>query len=283
MEEKIIITCDSGIDMSEKLLKKYNIRLLPLVIHMGNEEYLDFEEAKPDDILKFHDDTGQLASTSAPTVEHSFRFFTRLVHMGYTVIHFSMSSGMSSAYDNAKTAAETFERVHVIDTLTASAGGTLLVIAAAEMLEEGKSSEEIIKKCKELIPLVEVPFMVHDMEFLYKGGRASFLANFLANIFNLKPSLYIDKDGRIVAGKKYSGKFEAIVPKMINDYFGNSSVINKKRLIIAHTGLSDEFLQSCKNEVSKHVEFKEIEILHAGCTITSHLGGGALVFSWADN
>ncbi len=279
MEEKIMITCDSALDLSAELTKKYNIKVLPMIINMGSDQCLDIEDATPDDILKYHDETGDLAVTGAPTVQHAFRFFTRLVHMGYTVIHFTLSSGLSTAFDNAQIAAESFERVHVIDSMTASVAGGLLVINAAEMLQEGKSSEEIIRASRENIARAKEPFLIDEMEFLYKGGRASALSAFAANIFNIKPSLFVS-DGKLVVGKKYYGKFQSVVPKFINAEIGNGKNIDKRHFFIGHTGLPEDFLEACKVEVDKSADFQDIQIIRAGSTITSHLGKNALILAW---
>lgn len=281
MEEKIAITCDSSLDLSPDLIKEYNIKVLSMVIKMDGAEYLDIEEAAPDDILGYHDRTGELAVTSAPTMQQTFQFFTRLVHMGYTVIHLCLSSGLSSAYENAVAAAETFRKVTVIDTKTASVGGGLLVIRAAEMLQEGKTASEIIEQIKRMIPKSQEPFLIDEMEFLYKGGRASMLATFMAGLFSIKPSLYVDmSDGTLKAGKKYRGKFDNIVPKFIEESLNGGKNIDKKHIMIGHTGLSNAFLQDCKTEIEKIADFENIHIVRAGCTITSHLGKNSLILAW---
>lgn len=281
MEEKVVITCDSAMDLSPELVKEYNIKVLPMVVKMGSEEYLDIEEVMPDDILDFHDKTGDLAVTAAPSMQQAFRFFTRFVHMGYTVIHFSMSSGMSASYANAVAAAESFERVHVIDSKTASVAGGLLVLTAAEMLRQGNTSEQIIQECKEIIPKLQEPFLIDEMEFLVKGGRASTLAGFMAGLFNIKPSLYVQQsDGTIQTGKKYRGKFEGSAPKFIRDSIEANRSMNRKHLIIGHTGLSSSFLENCKTEIQQLTDIDQIHIIRAGSTITSHLGKNALILTW---
>ena len=281
MEEKIIITCDSSLDLSPDLIKEYNIKILPVIIKMSGDEYLDIEEASPDDILSFHDRTGELAVTAAPSMQQTFQFFTRLVHMGYTVIHFCLSSGLSSTYENAAAAAETFKKVNVIDSKTASVAGGLLVIRAAEMLREGRSSEQIIQESKNMIQKTQEPFLIDSLEFLYKGGRISALSNFAAGIFNIKPSLYVQtSDGTLQAGKRYRGKFENTVPKFIQESLADAKNIEKKHLMIGHTGLSESFLQDCKTEIEKITDIEKIHIIRAGCTITAHLGKTALILAW---
>ncbi len=276
-----MITCDSALDLSPELIKEYNIKVLPMIVKMNGEEFLDIEEASPDDILEYHDQTGDLAVTSAPSMQQAFRFFTRFVHMGYTVIHFSLSSGMSAAYANAVAAAESFERVTVIDSKTASVAGGLMVLTAAEMLREGKTSEQIIQESKALVSKMQEPFLIDEMEFLYKGGRASALSTFMAGIFGIKPSLYVQtSDGTIQVGKKYRGKFDGSAPKFIRDNIEGNKNINKRRLIIGHTGLSSSFLENCKTEIQQLTDIDELLIIRAGSTITSHLGKSALILAW---
>lgn len=281
MEEKILITCDSALDLSPELIKEYNIKVLPLNVKLGSDEYLDIEEASPDDILDYNERTGDLATTVAPTMQQTFRFFTRFVHMGYTVIHFSLSSGLSSAYANASAAAESFQKVTVIDSKTGSVAGGLLVMAAAEMLQEGKSAEEIIKESKSIVERLQEPFLLDDIQTLYKGGRISAFSSFMAGLLKVKPSLYVqNSDGTLQGGKKYNGKFESVTPKFIRDSIGNSRNMNKKHLIIGHTGLKADFLEECKSEIQELADFEQIHIVRAGCTITSHLGKNALILAW---
>lgn len=281
MEEKILITCDSALDIDGALAKEYNIKILPIIIHMGEDVLLDVEDVQAQDILDYHDKTGELASTSAPTMPQAFHFFTRYVHMGYTVIHLSMSSGMSPAYHNAVNASETFERVHVIDTKEASVGGAMLAIKASEMLANGASSKEIIEEIKAMIPRIRIPFLIDEMEFLYKGGRASALSAFMAGIFKIRPSLYIDSsNGTLVVDKKYRGKFDASVVKFLNEHIGSGENMDKKHFILAHTGCSEEFLDSCVTEIERLVKFQKIHVIRAGSTITSHLGKNCIILCW---
>ncbi|MDE5885142.1 MAG: DegV family protein [Oscillospiraceae bacterium] len=279
--EKILITCDSALDVDEDLAKKYNIRILPIVITMNDEELFDVEDVKAQDILDYHDKTGELAVTSPPTVPQTFRFFTRFVHMGYTVIHLSMSSGMSPAYQNAMDASQTFGRVHVIDTKEASVGGAMLAIHAAEMRQNGASSQEIIQAIKSMIPRICIPFLIDEMEFLYQGGRASGLSAFMAGLLKIKPSLYIDSsNGTLVVNKKYMGKFDAAALKFLNENIKNGENMEKKHFILAHTGCSQDFLDACVTEIDKLVHFQEIHVIRAGSTITSHLGKNCIILCW---
>ena len=133
----IVITSDSTSDLSSELRQRYNINILPLGVTLGGKVYKDGVDITPDDIYAHHDKTGELPKTTAANVDEFYNFFKKFADEGKTVIHFDISSGMSSTFNNARIAAEEFENIYVIDSANLSTGIGLLVVAAAEMVNEG--------------------------------------------------------------------------------------------------------------------------------------------------
>ena len=102
-------------------------------------------------IYEHHAKTGELPKTNANNVGECAEFFENLISDGKTVIHFTISSEMSSTYNNACLAAADFDNVYVIDSRNLSTGGGLLLIAAAEMAKNGMEAAQIVEKINELI------------------------------------------------------------------------------------------------------------------------------------
>ena len=146
MDNKIIISSDSTTDLSAELKERYNIKILPLGVNLGGKTYKDGLEITPDDIYEHHRKTGELPKTTAANVGESMDFFKQFTDEGKTVIHFTISSTMSSTYSNACLAAAEFENVYVIDSANLSTGAGLLVVNAAEMAAKGMEAEEIVEK-----------------------------------------------------------------------------------------------------------------------------------------
>ena len=145
MDNKIIISSDSTTDLSAELKERYNIKILPLGVNLGGKTYKDGLEISPDDIYEHHRKTGELPKTTAANVGESMDFFSQFTDEGKTVIHFTISSTMSSTYANACLAAAELENVYVIDSANLSTGAGLLVISAAEMAAKGMEAEEIVE------------------------------------------------------------------------------------------------------------------------------------------
>ncbi len=275
MSEKIRIASDSTTDLSPELIERYGVIILPLGVALGDKQYTDGVDIDPDFIYKNYEETGRLPKTSAVNLADCEAFFAEHTADGGKVIFFTISSDMSSTYNNARLAAESCEGVYVVDTRNLSTGGGLLLIAAAEMAEAGKSAEEIVARCNELAPCVDVSFIIDSLEFLYKGGRCSALAALGANLLSLKPCIVV-KDGKMGVGKKYRGKFGAVLPKYIADRLGDASDVIKGHIFITHAGCDEAIYQACIDQVKAIAPEAEIHLTRAGCTISSHCGRNTL-------
>ena len=115
MRKHIIISSDSTCDLSQELIDKYQIRIQPMGVSVGDKVYRDGIDITPDDIYAHHEKTGQLPKTSAINVAENMEYFEQLTKDGSAVIHFTISSSMSSTYNNACVAAEELEDVYVVD------------------------------------------------------------------------------------------------------------------------------------------------------------------------
>lgn len=275
MASDIVITSDSTTDLSPELRERYNISVAPLGITLGDKVYTDGVDITPDDIYAHHAKTGELPKTTATNVGDCLDFFKKFTDEGKTVIHFTISSDMSSTYNNACIAASELENVYVIDTKNLSTGGGLLVVAAAEMLRDGLSAEEIVRKSTELIPCVDASFVIDSLEYLYKGGRCSALAMLGANLLKLKPCIQV-KNGKMDVSKKYRGKFEDVLKQYITEKAEDYSDIVLDRVFITHAGCDPEVAKNAAELAKKLAPFKEVFITRAGCTVSSHCGANTL-------
>ena len=275
MTKQVIISSDSTCDLSKELIARYQIRILPMGVSLGDNIYRDGVEITPDDIYEYNARTGQLAKTSAINMSESADFFAELTKDGSAVIHFTISSSMSATYNNARMAAEDFENVYVVDSKNLSTGNGLLVIAAAEMAKRGMDAKKIADKVSELADCVDASFVVDNLEYLAKGGRCSAVAAFGANLLQLKPCICVKK-GAMGVGKKYRGKFEKVLPGYVADRLANGDDICLDRVFVTHAGCDPQIVQSVVTAVKNTLPFKEVFVTRAGCTVSAHCGANTL-------
>lgn len=272
---KIIISSDSTCDLSAELKERYDIKIIPLGVTLGDKVYRDGIDINPDDIYDHYNKTGELPKTTAANVGECIDCFTDLTKDGDAVIHFTISSSMSSTYSNACLAAAEFENVYVIDSKNLSTGGGLLVVAAAEMAKSGMEASAIAEEINKMAPCVDASFVIDNLEYLHKGGRCSAVAMLGANLLKLKPCIVV-KDGAMGVDKKYRGLFSKVVTEYVNERLTNVDDIDTSRVFVTHAGCAPEIVDSVVEQVKATGIFKEVFLTRAGCTVSSHCGADTL-------
>ena len=275
MPKKVFICSDSTCDLGEELIRRYDVQILPLGVNLGEKLYTDGVDIDPDTIYSHYEQTGELPKTSAVNVDEFMTFFERYAKEDASVVMFTISSDMSSTFNNARLAAQEFEDVHVVDTRNLSTGGGLLVITAAEMAQEGRSAAEIAAACEEIAANVDASFVIDNLEYLHKGGRCTALAALGANLLKLKPCIMV-RGGKMGVGKKYRGQFGAVLEKYVADMVGDGAGIRKDHIFVTHAGCDEAIVKQCVSQVKKLGVFKEIHVTRAGCTVSSHCGRNTL-------
>ncbi len=275
MSKKVIITRDSTSDLTPEIVEKFNIQTIPLGIVLDSKSYQDGVDINPDFVYKYHEEHGVLPKTSAANVGEMVEFFKKYVDQGYAIVHFNISSKMSSTYQNSLIASQEFEDVYVVDTKNLSTGEGLLIMKAAEMAAEGKEAKEIFDAVSALIPYVDASFVIDSLEYLHKGGRCSTVAALGANLLKLKPCIQV-LDGAMDVCKKYRGKYIACLREYVADRVGDYSDIDLDRVFVTHAGVDEEILDEVRDLVAKTAPFKEVIVSRAGCTISAHCGRNTL-------
>lgn len=271
MSTIIQITCDSTCDLPLDLREKYNIAVLPMVVTLGEQSYKDGVDVACEDLFAYVDSTGKLPKTSAISIYEFDQFFSQYVEQGMEVIHISLSSELSSTYQNACVAAGEVGNVYVIDGRSLSAGSSLLALMAGELANGGMEAAEIVETVNKARERLDVSFVLQTLEYLHKGGRCSGVAVFGANVMKLHPEIQV-KEGKMDVGRKYRGSLEKSVLSYVKGCLEGRQDVDTRRIFVIHTGLTQEVLDKICALIKELQPFEEIIVGTAGCTITSHCG-----------
>ena len=271
MSMKIQITCDSTCDMPAVLRETYNIAVLPMIVTLGDQSFQDGVDVTNEDLFAYVESTGCLPKTAAISIYEFDRFFSEFVEDGKQVIHISLSSELSSTYQNACIAAEDVGNVYVIDGRNLSTGSSHLALLASELAAKGMDVAEIVDAVKEAREKVDVSFVLQTLEYLHKGGRCSGVAAFGANLMKLRPEIQVS-DGKMDVGKKYRGSMEKSILSYVRGRLEGRTDIDTKRIFVMHSGVPQEILDKVCALVKELQPFEEVMVGRAGSTITSHCG-----------
>ena len=272
---RIKITSDSTCDLSKELLEKHDIALFPLTVIKDNQAYTDGITITTDEIFAHVAAGGDLCSTTAGSMGEYLDLFKKYTDNYDAVIHISLSSDLSSSYQNACLAANEFSNVIVIDSKNLSTGQGLVVLKARELANSAASVEEIVEVMGEFITKVEASFLLDQLGYMVKGGRCSAVAALGANLLGLKPCIEV-KNGKMGVVKKYRGSYAKCLSAYVKDRIANRDDLDRTTLFVTRTPVTDDCLQAVEQAVNEYADFENIYWTNAGCTISCHCGPGTL-------
>lgn len=276
------ILADSTCDLSPEQLERYNIRLTPLYVRLGDRDYRDGVDIHPDDIYAHVAAGGALASTAAVNMADYVRVFSEYSRRMDFVIQVCISSDFSSCYQNACLAAADYPNVYVVDSRNLSTGHGLVVLEAVRLAEGGMQPEEIVAQLNEVTARVRASFILDRLDYMKKGGRCSSVAVLGANLLRLRPCIAVT-DGKMGVEKKFRGSFEKCVRDYVTDRLAGRTDLDLRRVFITHSGVDDEIVRIARETIRSLQPFEEICVTRAGCTVSSHCGPGTIGVLFIEN
>lgn len=274
------ILCDSACDLSADIVKKYNIRVLPCHVLLGETDYLDGVTVTPDQIFAYVKQNGILPKTSALTpLEVASVFVEELKDSTEDeIICFAMSSGISSTYNNMRIAAEDTDekRITVVDSRSLTTALGMLVIESAVLAQRGADRQTILDHVEEIKGKIHCSFVVDTLKYLYMGGRCSAFGAFAGTSLNLHPMVQ-NENGVLTVKKKYIGSIDRCVMKYADEIEKNLRNASTERIFLT-TSMPDgsPTVEKLKNRLQAMGLFGEVFCVHAGSLISSHCGPGCL-------
>lgn len=270
---KIAISVESTNDLGEELLQKYDIKVIPYTITLGDMTFKDGEHTTAE-MFEYVDKYNTLPKTTALNEYEYTEFFKEILESYDALVHICLSSGITSSCGNAERASKNVDNVFVVDSKSLSTGIGLLAMYARELAEEGLPAEEIAKTVQERADKLQVSFVVERLDYLYKGGRCSSLQLLGANLLKIRPRIVL-KEGTMISDKKFRGNMGGVVAKYCAETLKDFNTPDLKRAFITYTTATPEMLEAARKALSE-AGFKEILETRAGGTIASHCGANTL-------
>ncbi len=271
MNKPVIITADSTCDLSQELITRFDIKIIPLTIFLGEESFLDGAAYTPQDMYERYHKDGMLPKTSAVGLQEFLDFFSQYTQAGYEIVHLDISAELSGTFNNARLVAQELNGVYPVDSRMLSTGMGLLVIEAAECRDRGMCAADIAAHVAELTDKVDTSFVLDTLEFMWKGGRCSGVTALGANILRLKPALEM-RDGKLGVYKKYRGNMGNVYRQYIKERLSDKN-IRPGHIFITESGeIEQGLVEELETLVRECVDVKEIHHTVAGCTVSSHCG-----------
>lgn len=271
----IKIITDSAADIELADAANNDIVIVPIMIEMEGKSYRDLYDISKVDFYNTLFKISSFPKTSQPTPENFVTYFESAKKLGDDVIVILLSSGLSGTVQSAKIAKDMvdYDRIHIIDSLSAASAEGLLVMQAVTMRNKGCSTKEIVDEINYMVDHLRIVAMVDTLEYLHRGGRLTKTQAKLGNLLNLKPLLEINKEGKLEVFGKCLGRsraYSAIIEKVAEN------PIDERYPVYFSYSYEEE---NCAKLIAKMSKKQEIKYVHPipmiGSTIGAHVGPGA--------
>ncbi|UEL46125.1 DegV family protein [Terrisporobacter hibernicus] len=277
---EIKIICDSLSDVNKEYLEKYDIDVVPLTVILNEKEYRDGIDMQPEEFYRILREENAYPKTSQATYAQFKEIFDKYTKDGKKILYISGSAAATGTCQSAIMAKNDTEgEIYIYDSNNLTFGAGFFVVKAAEMINEGKTIEEVFKALDEIKEKYVLMFSVDTLEYLKKGGRISSTKATVGSLLNIKPILEV-KDGLVSQVGQVRGK-KNVLNKMIEcikERLGDD--LEQEEVYI---GYSDDLKEREKlTEIAKEIfKPKKIGYFIIGTCVGSHSGpgvGGILVF-----
>jgi DegV family protein with EDD domain len=276
----IQLIVDTGADLPQHILDQHHIEVLPLVVHVNNEEYYDKETIQPSALYTMMRD-GAAPKTSQVPPDRMKNLFQQLAESNQKSIYLTLSSELSGTYQTACLVRDQLieeginPNIDIIDSKSASLGYGLIAYYVARKIEDDPNieSDPLVSFTHTLIDKIEHILTVDDLEYLVRGGRVSKAAGFVGGLLKIKPVLHME-DGKLFPLEKVRGS-KKVLGRIMELIRERGSDFEQQTVAISH---ADDLTRA--NELKEMIEsefrVKNVMVNTIGCAVGAHAGPGTL-------
>ena len=248
----VIIATDSAADFEMHELEKMNVTYLPMSVNFGGDSYLENISISKEEFFERLKTDENFPKTSQPAPALFEDLFNKIDYDG----------------------------IYVIDSFTCTGGQRLLVEKAVKMRDEGADGKTIADTINEVRKKTEIYTAMDTLEYLYKNGRLSNTAYYIAQLGHIKPIMHCsyEGEGKAEIVSKHIGLNKAI------NYIAERLDIEKPDpeypIYVMYTYDKKNAYKLADKLKEKGYDIKEEDLIPVGATVGAHIGPYACAIAY---
>lgn len=228
---------DSASDLTAEEAKALGVKLIPIPINFGKQEYLSGVNITQEEFYNKLASCKELPTTSQPAPYEFEKAFQEVKDAGDEAVVLCISSALSGTYQSARAIAQDYsDCVWVVDTLSVTIGQRLLLDYALQLRGKGYNAQRLAEEIENAKTRLTVYGIVNTLDYLVKGGRLSKAAGAAGTLLGIRPVLTV-RDGVLQVISKARGvkAAHAALNKLVEETPQDPNM----PAMIAHTGTDD--------------------------------------------
>ncbi|MCZ7527130.1 MAG: DegV family protein [Acidimicrobiia bacterium] len=267
----VAIVTDSAAALPADLVARHGITVVPMWLTVGDDSFLDGDRSLGELL-------GDVAvSTSGPT-PGQFAAAIEASRGPDGVLILTIAATMSSTHQSAVLAARSYgEGVRVVDTGTAAGAEALVVLAAAEAAEAGKTLDEVEAVARRAIGEVRLVATVPNLDHLVRSGRVPNVAGWAGRHLHISP-LFEFRAGAVKRLRPAFG-FETALHRIYST-FARSAVEGASLHVAVLHAMAPEPARRLLEKVTEAAEPDTAFLGEFGSVMVVHTGPGLVGLAW---
>jgi len=279
----IKIITDTSCDLPDSIIEELDIEMIPLRVSFEDgETFLDRYELSTELFIAKMRAFSSLPKTAAPDPAMMIKSFEKGLAEAGEVLFISLSSPLSSTYQNAHLARSMIgsDRIMIFDSLSASLGTGIMVVKAIRMVKQGLNMDDLLERLLEIRANRVMLFTLDTLDNLVRGGRLNKYEGITGDFLNIKPIMKINSQGLTEVTEKVRGRKKAIKRLLeMADEFGGE-LLSDKIIGISHLNCLDEAKDIAETIKSRYHPREDIIISDIGATIGTYVGEGGILITF---
>lgn len=272
--KKIALLTDSACDLSDELIKRYQIGVIPLRLIFSGSAYRDRVELPVSDLYPMLEQ--EIPSTSLPSRGDIAAALDRAKQEGADkVLYVGMSSGLSGTFQFIKSLGEEREdlRFHAVDSRTLSCGQSSLVLTAARVLEASGDVNQAVRAMEEVRARMRCLFVVRTLSYLRRGGRIGKVEGTVGALLRINPLIEVNGEGVYETAAKTVG-FQRAVGLLTKEMKRQFS--GKRIVVSAVHGMEEEATLAAVDQIKSFADVAESSLAPVSAALGAHTGPGLI-------
>ena len=259
---------DSASDLTAEEAKALGVKLIPIPINFGKQEYLSGVNITQEEFYNKLASCKELPTTSQPAPYEFEKAFQEVKDAGDEAVVLCISSALSGTYQSARAIAQEYsDCVWVVDTLSVTIGQRLLLDYALQLRGKGYNAQRLAEEIENAKTRLTVYGIVNTLDYLVKGGRLSKAAGAAGTLLGIRPVLTV-RDGVLQVISKARGvkAAHAALNKLVEETPQDPNM----PAMIAHTGTDEADLTAFLETAD--LKWSMVKRGIVGSTVGTHTG-----------
>jgi len=278
------ILVDSCCDLSDDLRGRTRAAVAPLTITIDGEDFVDDGTVDIPAYLAKMSASRETPRSACPSPDLYAGDIARAQDACFIVTLSSKLSGShNAAVLGANLAKETCpdKPVHVFDSESASAGETYLALMLRELIDAGRSFEEIVSAVEKKIRSLHTVFVLDSLDNLVKNGRLNKAIAIIAGVLSIRLLLSDDGEGSIKLLGKARG-IKGALSQMVETCRRHTEGLaaGSQRLVLSYCNCRERAEQVVAMIREKCPAIGEIVVTPTSALSSMYAGDGGIVIAY---